>query len=463
MNHIGVIGMAVMGRNIAQNMVNHGYKVAVFNRTHSVTLEAIEQFNQLEGYESLESFVQSLEVPRKILLMVKAGQPVDAFIDKLIPLLEKGDLIIDGGNSNYQDTIVRHQRVTTLGLNYLGLGVSGGEEGALEGPALMPGGDLDGYHLVEPLLKDIAAVAYGEPCVSYIGNDGAGHYVKMVHNGIEYGDMQLIAEAYHLLKSVGGLSNDELADVFTQWNKGELDSYLIEITSEIFRVKDGDNYLIDMILDKAGQKGTGKWTVEASLDLGVNTSLITSAVYARFISSIKEERVRAQNILPGVDHVVISEKEVFIEKVRRALYLSKIMSYAQGFDLLAKAAIENNWSLSFANIARGFRGGCIIRAKFLNRIAEAYEKNPQLDNLLLDETFVSTIKDYQSDWREIVSIASLNGISLGAHSSALSYYDSYRSGRLPANLIQAQRDYFGAHTFERVDKEGVYHYDWIGQ
>lgn len=463
MNQIGVIGMAVMGRNIAQNMVNKGYKVSVFNRTYAVTQEAIEQFNDLEGYQNLEDFVSSLEVPRKILLMVKAGQPVDAFIDLLIPLLDKGDLIMDGGNSNYRDTIRRHQKVNELGFKYLGVGVSGGEEGALEGPALMPGGDKEAYLLVENLFKEIAAVAYDEPCVSYIGEDGAGHYVKMVHNGIEYGDMQLIAEAYHLLKTVGGLDNKAIGEVFTKWNEGELDSYLIEITSEIFKVKEGKHYLIDLIVDKAEQKGTGKWTAEASLDLGVNTSLITSAVYGRFISSIKEERVFAQTLLPQVDYEVVDDKEAFIEKVRRALYVSKIMSYAQGFDLLSKAAIENNWSLNFANIARGFRGGCIIRAKFLNRIADAYENNPQLANLLLDSTFIETIKDYQQDWREIVSIGSLNGISLAAHSSALSYYDAYRSGRLPANLIQAQRDYFGAHTFERIDKEGKFHYDWISE
>lgn len=461
MNNIGVIGMAVMGRNIAQNMVNNGYNVAIFNRTYAVTCEAIEQFNELKGYKNLKEFVNSLERPRKILLMVKAGLPVDSFINKLIPLLDKGDLIIDGGNSYYKDTIKRHKYLTSKELNYLGLGVSGGEEGALEGPALMAGGDLEGYLMIEELLKSIAAVAYNEPCVSYIGEDGAGHYVKMVHNGIEYGDMQLIAEAYYILKTVGDLNNDEIAKVFTDWNKGELDSYLIEITSKIFKVKDEKDYLIDVILDKAGQKGTGKWTVEASLNLGINTSIITSAVYSRFISAIKEERVQASKVLPEIKYKVVEDKKVFVEKVRRALYVSKIMSYAQGFHLLSKAATEHHWRLDFSAIARGFRGGCIIRAKFLNKISEAYESNSEINNLLLDQKFIDIIKEYQYDWREVVSISITNGISVPAFSAAVTYYDSYRSETLPANLIQAQRDYFGAHTYKRVDLEGDFHYNWV--
>lgn len=463
MNFIGVIGMAVMGRNLAANIASRGYEVAVYNRTTSVTHEAVEQFSSLNPYETLETFVESLEKPRKIILMVKAGQPVDIFIDLLIPLLDKGDLIIDGGNSYYRDTIARHAKIKKLGINFLGLGVSGGEEGALEGPALMPGGDREGYEMVEELLKKIAAIAYGEPCVSYIGDNGAGHYVKMVHNGIEYGDMQLIGEAYHLLKYIGGLNNDELANVFNEWNQGELESYLIEITADIFKVKDGDGYLVDKILDKAGQKGTGKWTVEASLDLGVNTSIITSAVYGRFISSQKDQRTHAQTVLPGPSINVVEDKDVFVEKVRRALYVSKIMSYAQGFALLSEAAVENNWKLDFSAIAKGFRGGCIIRAAFLNRIASAYENNPDLDNLLLDDEFIKTITEYQSDCREVVTLAMNEGVSVSAFSSAITYYDAYRNSQHPANLIQAQRDYFGAHTFERTDKEGHFHYDWISE
>lgn len=460
MNQIGVIGMAVMGRNIAQNMIEHGYTVSVYNRTHARTLEAIEQFSKLDGYENIADFVNSLEKPRRILLMVKAGQPVDATIGQLLPLLDKGDLLIDGGNSYYKETIERYKRLKAQGYNFLGLGVSGGEEGAHKGPSLMPGGDKESYQMVEQLLIDISAKAYGEPCVTYIGENGAGHYVKMVHNGIEYGDMELIAEAYHLLKTVGQLNNDELAEVFSGWNQGELESYLIEITADILKVKEGDQYLVDLILDKAGQKGTGKWTVEASLETGVNTSIITSAVYARFISAIKEERVAASKVIPKVEYQVVSDKKGFVEKVRRALYVSKIMSYAQGFDLLTKANQENEWNLDFSGIAKIWRGGCIIRARFLNRIAEAYENNKDLKNLLLDESFLNTIIEYQDDWREVTALALRNGIPAAAFSSAISYYDAYRSEYVPANMIQAQRDYFGAHTFKRTDKEGDFHHEW---
>lgn len=461
MNHIGVIGMSVMGRNIAQNIVSRGYDVAVFNRTYQVTLEAIEQFPQLNGYETLEAMVTSLEKPRKVLLMVKAGQPVDIFLEKLISLLSPGDLIIDGGNSHYQDTMRRHQYVTSKQLNYLGLGVSGGEEGALKGPALMPGGDKQAYAMVEKMLTEIAAVAYDEACVSYIGDNGAGHYVKMIHNGIEYGDMQLIAESYHLLRDLGGLNHQELAQAYQSFNEGELESYLIEITADIFKVKDDNGYLVDKILDSAGQKGTGKWTVEASLDCGINTSLITSAVYARFISAMKSQRVAASKVLPETISHQVADKASFVEKVRRALYVSKIMSYAQGFQLLNEAAKANHWELNYSNIAKGFRGGCIIRASFLNKIAQAYENNPEIDNLMLDDYFKNIVAEYQDDWREVLALAMTNGIAVPALASALTYYDSYRSAVLPANLIQAQRDYFGAHTFKKIDQEGDFHYDWI--
>lgn len=462
-NHIGVIGLAVMGKNIALNMSDHGYKVAVFNRTTSVTRDVVQEHPQLMGYETVEAFIESLEKPRKILLMVKAGEPVDGFIEQLLPHLDKHDIIMDGGNSNYEDTIRRFNYLKDKEIRYLGVGISGGEEGARFGPALMPAGKRDAYDEVKDILEAIAAKAYGEPCVSYIGENGSGHFVKMVHNGIEYGDMELIAESYHILKELGGFNNQELSDIFKEYNKGELDSYLIEITERVLAEPDdlGEGYLIDVIKDSAGQKGTGKWTVISSLDEGVNTSIITSAVYNRFLSSIKEDRVRASKVLLGPKVEVVSKKEDLVEKVRRALFASKIMSYAQGFDLLSKSAVSHGWNLNFENIAKGWRGGCIIRARFLDDIARAYNKNPQLENLLMDDFFKDIIFNYQSALREVLNLSITNGIAVSALTSAITYYDGYRNAFNPANLIQAQRDYFGAHTYERLDREGNYHYEWF--
>jgi 6-phosphogluconate dehydrogenase len=380
-------------------------------------------------------------------------------------LLDKGDIVVDAGNSFYLDTIRREKYYKELGLNFVGMGVSGGEEGARFGPAIMPGGSIEAHTALKPILEAISAKVDGEPCTTYIGTDGAGHYVKMVHNGIEYGDMELISEAYHLLKDVAGLSNKELADVFTEWNKGDLNSYLIEITSNIFKTKDdlSDADIIDVIKDNAGQKGTGIWTTKESMDLGVHTSVITSAVFARFISSRRNERIHAKTVLPTNTLNVSVNREDFIEKVRLALYLSKIVSYAQGFVLLAEAAKLNNWDLDFKAISKIFRGGCIIRAQFLNRIAEAYENNPKLDNLLLDQYFLNIVSEGLSALREVNSIGILAGIPIPALNSAISYYDAYRSDSLSTNLVQAQRDYFGAHTYERLDREGVYHFEEWGK
>ena len=467
MNNIGVMGLAVMGSNLALNMADKGYKVALFNRTYSVG-EKVMQNTPHENftlYKTVEDFVQSLERPRKIVIMVKAGKPVDLVIDQLIPLLDEGDIIMDGGNSYFPDTIRRHKTVNEAGLRYLGVGISGGEEGARFGPSIMPGGDKEAYSYVEDILKDISAKAYGEPCVTYIGDDGAGHFVKMVHNGIEYADMQLIAESYALLKHVGHLSNEELAKTFTEWNEGELDSYLIEITSDIFKVKDpeGDGYLVDKILDKAAQKGTGKWTAEEALNTGTDASLLASAVFARFMSSNKVERVVANATLEyRGEPTLVDDKKAFIEEVRQALYASKIIAYAQGFDLMKRAAQEYNWDLNFGEIAKIFREGCIIRAKFLDRITEAYESNPNLDNLLLDHNFNQILDRYQPNLRKVASIGILNGISIPAFTSAISYFDAYKTAHSSANLIQAQRDYFGAHTFERIDMEGHFHHEWGG-
>lgn len=459
MNDILVVGLAVMGKNLAMNIADREYQVAVYNRTYQRTIEAVNEDPRLKGYEDLEEAVKSLKVPRKLLLMVKAGQPVDDFIEQVINYTDDGDLIIDGGNSNFLDTIRRTKEVQARGRHYLGLGVSGGEEGARFGPALMPGGSPEGYELIKDILEKMAAQAYGEPCTSYIGTDGSGHYVKMVHNGIEYGDMQLIAEAYHMLKASTDLTNDQIADVFADWNAGELESYLIEITEKILRVKDGDDYLVDQILDQAGQKGTGKWTVISSMDLGVDTSLIASSVYGRVISSLKEQRVVASKILAGPKPSLVNAEDL-VEKVRQALYASKIMSYAQGFALLQEAAKQYQWQLNYENIAKGWRGGCIIRAQFLNRIAAAYKKDQHLNNLLLDPPFQQTIEDYQAALREVVSLGITSGIPLPGFSSAIAYYDSYRSAWLPANLIQAQRDFFGAHSYKRLDQEGDFHYEW---
>lgn len=463
-SHIGVIGMAVMGKNLALNLADHGFKVSIYNRTRAVSQEVVEE-NPKAGLvltSTVEEFVRSLSIPRKIIIMVQAGAPVDKVIESLIPYLQPGDIIMDGGNSYYKDTIRRYQWLSALQLNYLGVGVSGGEEGARFGPAIMPSGDKKAYLEVEGILTSIAAKAYGEPCCFYIGQDGSGHYVKMVHNGIEYGDMELIAEAYHLLKAVGGKNSVELQQIFEMFNQGELDSYLIEITSKILKKVDDKTGLpmVDVILDVAHQKGTGKWTAQESLDLNIDTSVLTSAVFARFISEIKSTRVTASAIYEDVKPAQSVGSQDIVESVRRALYASKLIAYAQGFALLTAAAKENGWNLDFASIAKGWRGGCIIRAAFLNKIAQAYQENPQLQHLLLAPEFIATLKNYQADLRKIVVLAIENGVPVSGFANALSYFDAFTSHRLPANLIQAQRDFFGAHTFERIDEEGVFHEQW---
>jgi 6-phosphogluconate dehydrogenase len=465
----GVLGLGVMGKNLAFNIESRGFSVAVFNRGREKTdgMKSESSGRSIAFTYSLEEFVNSLETPRKIMLMIKAGKPVDDTISKLLPLIDKGDIIIDGGNSFFKDTIRRNDELQAQGFRFIGTGVSGGEEGALKGPAIMPGGQEEAYKLVEPIFTAISAKVGGEPCCTYIGENGAGHYVKMVHNGIEYGDMQLICEAYALLKEVVGLSNEKIHDVFAQWNKGELDSYLIEITTNIFAEKDPTTgrFMVDMILDRAGQKGTGKWASQNALDLGVSISTITEAVFARCISAAKDERVLASKTLKGSSAKFEGDAGKFIESIRRALYASKICSYAQGFSLLKSAAAEYGWNLNYGEIAKIFRGGCIIRAQFLNKIKDAYDKDPALQNLMLDDYFKNTMEGYQSDWREVVATSAVLGIPIPAFSSALMYFDSYRSANLPANLLQAQRDYFGAHTYERVDKKRgeFYHTNWTGE
>jgi 6-phosphogluconate dehydrogenase len=463
---IGVIGLAVMGKNLAMNIESRGYSVSVYNRSREKTDEMLAETKgkSIVGTYSVEEFVQSLEKPRKILLMVKAGTATDATIDQLKPHLEKGDIIIDGGNTYFADTQRRNKELSELGFHFIGTGVSGGEEGALHGPSIMPGGQKEAYDLVAPIFQDIAAKVNGEACTTYIGPDGAGHYVKMVHNGIEYGDMQLISESYFMLKHVLGLSAQELHEVFAEWNKGELDSYLIEITADIFTKKDDETGkpLVDMILDTAGQKGTGKWTSQSALDLGVPLPIITESVFARFISAMKQERVEASKVLSGPEAKPFDgDREAFIESIRKALYLSKICSYAQGFAQMRAASEEYGWDLSYGDIAMIFRGGCIIRAQFLQKIKEAYDRDPSLKNLLLDPYFKEIAESYQQSLREIISAAVLNGIPVPSFSAALSYFDSYRTETLPANLIQAQRDYFGAHTYQRIDKDGIFHTEWM--
>ncbi|MGM5532043.1 NADP-dependent phosphogluconate dehydrogenase [Mixta calida] len=462
---IGVVGMAVMGRNLALNIESRGYTVSVFNRSREKTDEVIAENpgKKLAPYYSIEEFVDSLEKPRRILLMVQAGEATDKTIASLTPHLDKGDILIDGGNTFYKDTIRRNKELSEQGFNFIGTGVSGGEEGALKGPSIMPGGQKEAYELVAPILDKIAARAEGEPCVTYIGPDGAGHYVKMVHNGIEYGDMQLIAEAYSLLKNALGLSNDELAKTFSEWNEGELSSYLIDITKDIFTKKDEEgNYLVDVILDEAANKGTGKWTSQSSLDLGEPLSLITESVFARYLSSLKSQRVAASKVLSGPTAQAFNgDKAEFIEKVRRALYLGKIVSYAQGFSQLKAASDEYSWNLNYGEIAKIFRAGCIIRAQFLQKITDAYKETPDIANLLLAPYFKNIADEYQQALRDVVAYAVQNGIPTPTFSAAIAYYDSYRSAVLPANLIQAQRDYFGAHTYKRIDKDGVFHTEWL--
>ncbi len=463
---IGVVGLAVMGKNLALNIESKGFSVSVFNRSPQKTQDLLEeaQGKNLVGTFSIEEFVQSLEVPRKILIMVQAGPATDATIEQLVPHLDQGDIIIDGGNAHFPDTQRRSKELEDKGFRFIGAGVSGGEEGALKGPAIMPGGQESAYKLVEPILTSISAHVNGDPCCTYIGPDGAGHYVKMVHNGIEYGDMQLIGEAYNLLTSILGADTKELHSIFDEWNKGELDSYLIEITTDIFTKYDEETGkpMVDVILDAAGQKGTGKWTSQSALDLGVPLSMITESVFARFLSAIKEERVAASKILSGPKTEAFSgDKAEFIEAIRKALYASKIVSYAQGFAQMRAASDEYGWDLKYGNIAMIFRGGCIIRSRFLQNIKDAYDKDGALKNLLLDDYFKNIVENYQDAWREVVATAVKYGIPVPGFSSALAYFDSYRTERLPANLLQAQRDYFGAHTFKRVDKEGTFHYEWM--
>lgn len=464
---IGVVGMAVMGRNLALNIESRGYTVSIFNRSREKTDEVIAENpgKKLAPFYSVEEFVASLEKPRRILLMVQAGEATDKTIASLTPHLDKGDILIDGGNTFYKDTIRRNKELSDQGFNFIGTGVSGGEEGALKGPSIMPGGQKEAYELVAPIFDKIAARAEdGDACVAYIGPNGAGHYVKMVHNGIEYGDMQLIAEAYALLKGALGLSNEELAKTFTDWNNGELSSYLIDITKDIFTKKDEEgNYLVDVILDEAANKGTGKWTSQSSLDLGEPLSLITESVFARYLSSLKTQRVAASKVLSGPQAQPISgEKAEFVEKVRRALYLGKIVSYAQGFSQLRAASEQYSWDLQYGEIAKIFRAGCIIRAQFLQKITDAYADDTDIANLLLAPYFKDIADQYQQALRDVVAYAVQNGIPTPTFSAAIAYYDSYRSAVLPANLIQAQRDYFGAHTYKRTDKEGVFHTEWLG-
>ena len=464
---IGVVGMAVMGRNLALNIESRGYSVSIFNRSSSKTDEviALHPDKKLVPTYTVEEFVNSLEKPRRILLMVKAGEATDKTIQSLLPHLDKGDILIDGGNTFFKDTIRRNEMLANSGINFIGTGVSGGEEGALKGPAIMPGGQKDAYDLVAPILEEIAAKADdGAPCVTYVGPNGAGHYVKMVHNGIEYGDMQLIAESYDILRRVGGLTVEETAEVFKSWNTGELDSYLIEITADILTKKDPETGkpMVEVIMDTAGNKGTGKWTSQSALDLGVPLPLITESVFARYISTLKEEReVASKELSPiKVPDLSNTEKQALVESVRKGLYFSKIMSYAQGFAQMRVASEEFDWNLNYGEIAKIFRAGCIIRAQFLQKITDAFERDPELKNLLLDKYFLYVTESYQEAVREVVVTAVQAGIPVPTFSSALAYYDSYRSEVLPANLIQAQRDYFGAHTYNRVDKPGVFHFEW---
>ncbi|MHC5374210.1 NADP-dependent phosphogluconate dehydrogenase [Enterococcus sp. LJL120] len=466
-NQIGVVGMAVMGKNLALNIESRGYSVAIYNRSREKTETVIAEnpTKNLHPSYSVADFTASLEKPRQIILMVQAGAGTDATIQALLPHLEAGDILIDGGNTFFKDTMRRNQELADSGINFIGTGVSGGEKGALLGPSIMPGGQKAAYELVAPILEEISAKAEdGTPCVTYIGPDGAGHYVKMVHNGIEYGDMQLIAEAYNLMQNILGLSVEQMAEIFKEWNQGELDSYLIEITADILTRQDDlgtGQPIVDVILDAAGNKGTGKWTSQDALDLGVPLSLITESVFARYISAYKDERVAASQRLPKpADYQFAGEQSELLEKIRQALYFSKIMSYAQGFAQLRMASDEYEWELPFGEIAKIWRAGCIIRAQFLQRITDAYDKDPQLKNLLLDDYFVEITAKYQQAVRDVVGIALQAGVPAPTFSAAIAYFDSYRAERLPASLIQAQRDYFGAHTYQRTDREGIFHYDW---
>lgn len=466
---IGLIGLAVMGENLILNMESHGFTVAVYNRT----VDKVDHFingrakgKKIIGCHSIEELISNLKSPRKVMLMVKAGKPVDDFIELLLPHLDKGDIIIDGGNSHFPDTTRRTQYLESKGLLFIGTGVSGGEEGALRGPSIMPGGSPTAWPHVKPIFQSIAAkVEDGTPCCDWVGENGAGHFVKMVHNGIEYGDMQLICESYQIMKDLLGLGYDEMYNVFKEWNEGELDSYLIEITRDILNYKDNGKPLVEYILDTAGQKGTGKWTVLASLDVGAPLTLIGEAVYGRTLSALKDERVEASKVLKGPKPKFDGDKKQFIEDLKSALYASKLVSYAQGYVLMRYAAKEFGWNLNYGGIALMWRGGCIIRSVFLGKIKEAFDKNPNLSNLLLDPFFKEKIESSQAAWRRVVAASVTNGIWIPAHSTALNYFDGFRNSRLPANLLQAQRDYFGAHTYERVDKPRgeFFHTNWTGR
>lgn len=466
-NDIGLIGLGVMGENLIMNIESRGYSVSVFNRTYEKTEKFINgsaKNRKITGFKTLEKFVESIEKPRKIMLMVKAGEAVDKTLEALFPLVDQGDILIDGGNSLFSDTIRRTRQVEDKGFLYIGTGVSGGEEGALKGPSIMPGGSQDAYKSIQPVFEAIAAKVNDEPCCSYIGPNGAGHFVKMVHNGIEYGDMQLIAESYFLMKNLLGMTNEEMCEVFTEWNTEELDSYLIGITREILKKKDPESgeYVLDIILDKAGQKGTGKWTSQTALNLGVSAPTIAEAVFARCISAVKQERIHASGILKGPEKQILSvSKKEMIHAISEALYASKICSYAQGFALMREAGEEYGWKLDFGKIAMIWRGGCIIRAQFLEKIKQAYDKDSHLKNLLLDDYFLKGAESRMKSWRLVVSEAVKNGIPIPGFTSALTYYDSYRSPVLWANMIQAQRDYFGAHTYERTDRPGIFHTEWL--
>jgi 6-phosphogluconate dehydrogenase len=467
---IGLIGLAVMGENLVLNMESHGFQVAVFNRTISKVdafIDGRAKGRNIVGCHSIKELVANLERPRKVFLLVKAGAAVDALIESIIPHLEPGDIIIDGGNSHFPDTIRRTAYVESKGLLYIGTGVSGGEEGALKGPSIMPGGTAAAWPHVKEIFQSISAkVDDGSPCCEWLGNDGAGHFVKMVHNGIEYGDMQMICEAYSLMRNLLSMKPAEISTVFGEWNEGELDSYLIEITRDILAKIDDETGkpMVDVIMDKAGQKGTGRWTSLSALDLGVPAQTIVEAVFARALSAIKDERLVASQKLAGPGAAFTGDKRAFLEHLRQALFASKICSYAQGYQLMRAAADEYQWDLNYGDIALMWRGGCIIRAQFLGNIKEAYDNNPDLQNLLLDDYFKEAIERSQFAWRQVVATAVVNGVSVPAFSSALAYYDGYRSAVLPANLLQAQRDYFGAHTYERVDKPAgeYFHTNWTG-
>jgi len=467
---IGLIGLAVMGENLILNMESKGFTVACFNRTVSKVDDFVSgraKGKNIIGCHSIEELADNLKKPRKVMLMVKAGQAVDDFIDKLLPHLEDGDIIIDGGNSHFPDTIRRTEYVEGKGKFYIGTGVSGGEEGALRGPSIMPGGSPAAWEHVKPIFQQIAAKTDdGEPCCDWVGENGAGHFVKMVHNGIEYGDMQMICETYQMMKEGLGITNQEMHDVFAEWNRGELNSYLIEITRDILAYKDEDgNEVIDLILDTAGQKGTGKWTVIEALNAGQPLTLIGEAVFARCLSALKEERVKAGKALKGPRAKFRGDREKFINDLRQALYASKIVSYTQGYQLMRAAAMEHKWNLNYGGIALMWRGGCIIRSVFLGKIKQAFDKKPKLENLLLDPFFKTAVRKAQTSWRRVVMTAVKLGIAMPAMSSALAFYDGYRHERLPANLLQAQRDYFGAHTYERVDKPRgeFFHTNWTGR